>query len=552
MAARPLTRRALLAAAFAPPPAPLFEEVPAAKSGIRWVHDNARSARRYLPESLGPGVAFVDYDNDGWPDIFLVNSGPSDFYRPRRPLRHALYRNNRDGTFTDVTEKAGIPPSQSFGMGIAAGDYENSGFAGLFVTAYGQSSLYRNNRDGTFTDVTRRSGIEAPPWTTSALWFDYNGDGLLDLFLCGFVQYTEKSQDLCLAERGGQSGYCIPRMFRPGACKLFRNNGDGTFSDVSRETGIGTVPAKSLGVVTTDFNKDGLLDLFVANDTLANFLFVRKGARFEDQAIAAMVGLSESGWPRSGMGVDSADINGDGWEDLLVSNIDKERYSLYRNTRHGVFDDLSFAGEIGRATYTMSGWGCKFFDADNDGHLDLLLANGHPDDLVSQRSPNVTWAEPMLYFQGANGTFANRSATAGAIFQRPLPARGLAAGDYNNDGRLDFLVGCNGAAPVLIKNNAGPENHWVGVKLQGKVANRDAIGARITWSTGGRSQSRLKNAGGSYLSTHDQRDILALGASSKCDWVEVQWPQPSKRRERFDAVPVRRYSTLVEGDGRAV
>ena len=552
MAPRPITRRTLLAAAFAAQPTPLFEEVPGAISGIRWVHDNARSARRYLPESLGPGVAFVDFDNDGWPDIFLVNSGPSDFYNPRQPLRHALYRNNRDGTFTDGTAKAGIAPPSSFGMGIAAADYENSGFPGLFITAYGRSTLYRNNRNGTFTDVTAKSGIESPPWSTSALWFDYNGDGLLDLFICGFVDYTEKSQALCIAERGGRPGYCMPRIFRPTACKLFRNNGNGTFTDVSQAAGIASRPSKALGAVTTDFNNDGLLDLFVANDTVENFLFVQRGARFEDQAIGAMVAFGESGWARSGMGVDSADINGDGWQDLFVANIDKERFSLYRNTHHGVFDDLSFAGEIGRATYNLSGWGCKFFDADNDGELDLLLANGHPDDMVSERNPKVTWAEPMLFFQPDGGMLRNRSATAGPVFQKQLAARGLAAGDYNNDGRLDFVVGVNGGAPLLIKNNAGAGNHWAGVRLKGTSANRDGIGAFITWSAGSRRRSRLKTSGGSYLSSHDSRDILGLGQNHKCDWVEIRWPKPSKRVERFDGVPTGRYSVLEEGQGSVV
>lgn len=552
MASRPLTRRSLLSAAFAPPAVPLFEEIPAAKSGIHWRHDNGRSPHRYLPESVGPGVAFVDYENNGWPGVFLVNGGPSDFYRPRQAVRHALYRNNRDGTFSDVTAQAGIAPARSFGMGVAAADYENSGYPGLFLSAYGAATLYRNNRDGTFTDVTAKSGVDAPPWSTSALWFDYNGDGLLDLFVCGFVEYTEKSQAICIAERGGKSGYCIPRIFRPSTCRLFRNNGDGTFTDVSKETGIAGRPAKALGAVTTDFNNDGLLDLFVANDTLENFLFTHRGQRFEDHAIAAMVAFSESGWARSGMGVDSADIDADGWQDLLVTNLDKERYSLYRNTRHGVFDDLSFAGEIGRVTYNMSGWGCKFFDADNDGEIDLLLANGHPDDLVSERNPKVTWDEPLLFMQPGGGMLRDRSATAGPVFHRRLAARGLAAGDYNNDGRLDFVAGVNGGAPLLIRNNAGEGNYWAGVRLKGVTANRDGTGARIAWSAGGVRRARLKTSGGSYLSSHDTRDILGLGRNQKCDWVEIRWPAPSKRVERFDGVPTGRYTVLEEGRGRPV
>ncbi len=285
---------------------------------------------------------------------------------------------------------------------------------------------------------------------------------------------------------------------------------------------------------------------------MENFLFVHRGEGFVDQAMGAMVALSEAGWPRSGMGVDSADINGDGWQDLLVANIDKERYSLYRNTRHGVFDDLSFAGEIGRATYDRSGSGCKFFDADNDGEVDLILANGHPDDLVSQRNPRVTWAESMLFFESTAGVLRDRSASAGPVFQKAIAARGLAAEDYNNDGRLDFLVGVNGGAPLFIKNNSQAGNHWVGIKLRGVTANREGIGARLAWGALGRRRERLKTSGGSYLSSHDSREILGLGQSAQCDWVEVRWPLPSTRIERFHAVPTNRYTVLVEGEGVAL
>ncbi|MCX6626615.1 MAG: CRTAC1 family protein [Candidatus Solibacter sp.] len=506
--------------------------------------------RRYLPESMGPGVAFLDFDNDGWMDIFLVNSGPCDFFQPAQAPKHALYRNDRKGGFIEVKGNAGIAPPKSFGMGVAAGDYNNDGFPDLFITAYGASTLYRNNGDGTFTDVTQKSGIATPGWTTSALWFDYDGDGLLDLFVCSFVEYNEDSQSGCISARGGKPGYCIPRMFRATASFLYRNNGDGTFRNVSAETGITRRLGKALGVVATDVNDDGLLDLFVANDTVENFLFVnRVGKRFDDIAFEAMVAFNRDGTARSGMGVDAADINGDGRQDLFVANLDREMGALYRNTGFGVFDDLSFSSELGLATYYLSGWGLKFFDFDNDGAIDLLLSHGHPDDMVSEYSPRVKYEEPLLLFQQQSGQFRNISARAGPVFQSAFAARGLAAGDYNNDGRVDALVGINGGAPLLLKNNAGMGNHWIGVKLRGVKANRDGVGAKITWSAGGVTRSRLKTAGGSYLSAHDPREVLGLGPAEKLEWIDVQWPQPANRRERFAGFAVDRYVTLTEGEG---
>ena len=306
----------------------MFAEIPQGSSGIRWKHDNAMSNEHYLPESLSPGVAFFDYDQDGWQDIFLVNSGEADFYRPAARPRHALYRNNRDGTFRDVTQKAGLAGGTSFGMGVAAGDYNNDGFPDLYVTAYGRSSLYRNNRNGTFTDVASQSGTQTDRWTTSAAWFDYDGDGLLDLFVCGFVDYRKETQKLCIDARGGKPGYCIPRMFKPSPSLLFRNQGDGTFRDASAETHVARRLGKALGVVASDVNNDGRLDLFVANDTVENFLFLNRGGKtFEDVGYGAMVALSPEGMARSGMGVDSADVDGDGWQDLFVSNIDREMYA---------------------------------------------------------------------------------------------------------------------------------------------------------------------------------------------------------------------------------
>ncbi len=526
---------------------PLFEEVPPSASGITWMHENAMSDERYLPETLGPGCAFLDYDNDGWMDIYLVNSGPCDFYKPKKPLKNALYKNNRDGTFTDVTDKAGVPGG-TFSMGVAVGDYNNDGQLDLFITSYGRCILYRNNGDGTFTNVTDRAGLAAPGWTTSAVWFDYDNDGFLDLFVCSFVEYGLQKHIFCGDNKLGRHYYCIPRVFKPTPSLLFHNNGNGTFTEVSRDTDIERSPGKALGVVATDINNDGRMDLFVANDTIQNFLFINRGNnKWEEVALAAGVGFSDNGQARSGMGVDAFDLRGDGWEDLFVANVDQEMFSLYENNKDETFSDVAHTHGIAQATRLLSGWGLKFFDFDNDGATDLLLANGHPDDMVEMYSTTVKYKEPLLLFRQEGGRLRNISSEAGPVFSKSFPARGLAVGDYNNDGRMDVLVGNNGQAPLLLRNNSGKENHWVGLKLQGARCNRDAIGARITWSVGGAKRSRLKNNGGSYLSSHDPREVLGLGTATKLDWLEIRWPLPSGMVDRLTDLPVDRYVTIVEG-----
>jgi hypothetical protein len=535
---------------FAAPAGPLFEEVPASRSGISFVHVNGMSPERYLPETMGPGVAFFDYDNDGWMDLYIVNSGPCDFFQPKTPLRNALYKNNRDGTFTDVTEKAGVAGGTSFGMGVAVGDYDNDGNADLLVTSYGGCTLYRNNGDGTFTDVTKKAGLGVPGWFTSAVWFDYDDDGRLDLFLCSFVEFGTTKNVVCGDNKLGRRYYCIPRVFNPTASLLFHNNGDGTFTEVSKGTAIAKAMGKALGVVATDLNNDGRTDLFVANDTVQNFLFMNRGKnKWDEIGLASEVGFSANGQPRSGMGVDAADLDGDGWQDLFVANVDQEMFALYRNNKDESFHDTANVHGIGQATRLLSGWGLKFFDFDNDGNLDLFLANGHPDDMVDQYGGAVKYEEPLLLFRGDGTKLQDVSASAGPVFQRSFPARGLAVGDFDNDGRLDVFIGNNGKAPLLLRNRAGEGHHWVGLWLQGVTCNRDAIGARLTWSVSGVTRSRQKTAGGSYLSSHDPREVIGLGTATKLDWLEVRWPAPSTRVERIEAVPEGRYVRVVEGKG---
>ena len=521
-----------------------FQEVPPAKSGINWVHTAGKSPQKYLPETSGAGCAFLDYDNDGWMDIYLVNSGPSEFYNPPRPLGNALYHNNRDGTFTDVTEKAGVAGG-GYGMGCAVGDYDGDGFSDLYVTQVGRSILYRNNGDGTFTDVTAKAGVAAPGWNSSAVWFDYDNDGRLDLFVCQFAEFDRSLP--CGLDPDGTHHYCIPRIFNPRPSRLFHNNGDGTFSDVSKQTGIAGHLGKAWGVVATDLDNDGWMDLFVANDTVANFLFMNRGGHFEEVGLAADVAYSVDGRARSGMGVDSADFDEDGWMDLFVANIDEEIFSLYHNNHDRTFDDVSMPLGIGMSTRWMSGWGLKFFDYDNDGNLDLIVANGFPDDLVDQVSHQVTYREPLLLFRNDGRSFRDVSRESGPVFSKSFPARGLALGDFNNDGAVDVLVSNNDAPPLLLVNNAAKNNHWLGVRLIGRKCNVDAIGARLSFQAGDLKRSHMKVGGGSFLSSHDPRIVLGIGSNAKVNFAEVRWPPPSGLVQRFTNLPVDRYITIVEG-----
>lgn len=490
-----------------------FTEAP--RTGIAWRHDNAKSRDRHLPETVGPGVAVLDYDGDGWMDLYFVNSGAADFFTPVTPLTNALYRNQRDGTFRDVTAKAGVAGA-GFGMGAAAADYDGDGWVDLLVTNYGPNILYRNRGDGTFEDATAKAGVAGAGWHTSAVWFDFDRDGKLDLFVARYVEYRKELAKLCWDEKLKMSAYCVPTLFPPTRSLLYRNRGNGTFEDVSERSGVAAYLGKAFGAVATDVNNDGWADLFVASDMAANGLFVNKqNGTFEEHGLNAGVAYSEGGDPRSGMGVDAADYDGDGWEDLFVANIDQQYFALYRNLRDGSFREGP--GEVRRDTRQLSGWGLKFFDADNDGDVDLILANGHPDDMIARRMPGVTYAEPMLVFENRDGVFRNVSAKAGAVFARSLNARGLAVADLDNDGDVDAVVMVNGGAPIVLRNDGGRRNHWLG--LRGVAA-----GAEIRWTAGGVERRRVRTAGGSFLSSHDPREILGLGAASRVERLEVRWP----------------------------
>ncbi len=529
-----------------PPPktVPQFAEVTPKKSGITWVHNNAHSAERHLPETVGAGCAFFDYDNDGWMDIYLVNSGSADFFTPVITLKNALYRNNHDGSFSDVTEKAGVAGG-SFGMGAAAADYDGDGWIDLYVTHYGRNKLYRNNGNGTFSDVAEKAGVGAPGWTTCAVWFDYDSDGRLDLFVSSFVYYDKALNILC-SDDIDRRYYCIPRPYKPRPSYLFHNNGNGTFRDVSKESGIAGSPGKSFGAVATDVNNDGHMDLFVAKYTVPNFLFINKGGgKFEESGLAAGVAFSAAGKPRSGMGVDAADYDGDGWQDLFVANIEQEFFSLYRNQQDLTFGDEP--GEIGPATQFLSGWGSRFFDYDNDGNPDLFLVNGHPDDLIEMRNPRVKYREQLLLFRNTGKTFEDVSAQSGPVFKEEFSGRGMATGDFDNDGDLDVLIANNGEAPALLRNEGGNRNNWIGLQLIAKQSSPGGIGAMIRWQAGTLKRSRLKIAGGSYLASHDPREVLGLGSAARVDSVEIRWP--SGKINKLTNPPINRYLKVVEGAG---
>ncbi len=498
-----------------------FVEIPSSRTGLVWKHENARSAERHLPETVGAGVAVLDYNGDGWMDLYFVNSGSADFYIPPGPLENALYRNNRDGSFTDVTKAAGVIGG-GFGMGAAAADYDGDGDVDLLVTQYGQNILYRNNGNSTFTDVTEAAGLRGSGWHTSAVWFDYDRDGKLDLFIATYVEYRKDLAKHCWDAKLGVSAYCVPKMFNSTRSRLFHNLGQGRFADVSHESGIAAYEGKAFGAVATDVNNDGWPDLFVASDMAPNALFINQSGRsFEDVGLNSGVAYSQDGDPRSGMGADAADFNSDGWQDLFVANIDQQYFSLYRNRKDMTFHEE--AGEQRRDTRLLSGWGLKFFDFDNDGDPDLILANGHPDDMIAKRMPGVSYAEPLLLFENRKGSFANVSRQSGMVFSKSWNARGLAVGDLDNDGDLEVAIGINGGAPVLLNNEGGNRKNWIGLRLRPSSSNSLAEGAVIEWQAEGLPQRRLRSSGGSFLSSHDHREILGLGSSISTN-VKITWP----------------------------
>jgi enediyne biosynthesis protein E4 len=496
-------------------------------AGITFVHDNAASSEKLLIETMGAGCAWLDYDQDGLLDLYLVNSAPTAAYSPKQPLRSALYHNNGDGTFTDVTARAGVGAEGLFGMGVAVGDYDNDGFPDLLVLGYGRCILYHNNGDGSFSEITSRAGIEnRGRWASSAAWFDYDNDGRLDLVIANYIDWSPETNFYCGDRGPGMRCYCHPDVYHGQPPTLFHNNGDGTFTDVSQSSGLAAKPANGLGVVTFDYDNDGWQDIFIANDSMPNSLFHNnRDGTFREVAYAAGVAVSADGQAEAGMGVDAADTTGRGALDLIVTHLDQQLARFYRNLGNQTFDDATLRSKLGYATFHLSGFGTRFLDYDNDGARDLFIANGHVLDNVHLYNSDVLYAEPKLMFRNAGrGTFENVSGLLGPDLQLPRVSRGVAVGDFDNDGDLDILVSNNGQAPQLLRNDGGNASHWLEIFLIGTKSNRDAVGARVKITAGDLVQYDQRKGGMSYQSAQDPRLHFGLGPHALVDAVEIIWP----------------------------
>jgi len=499
----------------------------AAASGIHFRHDNAATPEKYLIETMGSGCGWLDYDQNGLLDLYFANGAETKLYKPAHPLRGALYRNNGDGTFTDVTEKAGVGAEGLFGMGVAVGDYDNDGFSDLFVLGYGRCILYHNNGDGTFTDVTARAGVaNEGRWGSSAAWFDYDNDGRLDLVIANYIDWSPQKNFWCGDHGPGLRSYCHPDDYNGQPPRLYHNNGDGTFSDVSELSGVGLKPGNGLGVVTFDYDDDGWQDIFIANDSMANFLFHNnRDGTFREVGFAGGVAVSADGRAEAGMGADAADVMGHGRMDLIVTHLDSQLARLYENLGEGYFDDATLRSQMGYATFHISGFGARFMDYDNDGLRDIFMANGHVLDNIEKYNSSVRYAEPKMMFRNlGHGHFENVSDKLGKDFQFPRVSRGAAVGDFDNDGDLDVLVNNNGETPQLLRNDSGNSNHWLEILLIGTKSNRDGVGARVRVSAGDLVQFDQRKGGMSYQSAQDPRLHFGLGSRSNVDSIEIRWP----------------------------
>jgi|SRR5579872_1939022 len=496
-------------------------------SGLTFLHDNAASTEKYLIETMGSGCGWIDYDQNGLLDIYLVNGTATRLYMPQRPLRSALYRNNGDGTFTDVTERAGVGAEGLFGMGVAVGDYDNDGFPDLFVLGYGRCILYHNDGDGKFSDVTSKAGVQnAGKWGSSAAWFDYDNDGKLDLVIANYVDWSPENNFYCGSKGPGLRSYCHPDVYHGQSPTLYHNNGDGTFTDVTMRSGLGQTPGNGLGIVTFDYDDDGWQDIFIANDSMPNFLFHNnRDGTFREVAYSAGVAVGINGQFEAGMGTDAADTTGSGRLDLVVTHLDQQLARLYRNLGDGLFEDATYSSKLSYATFHMSGFGARFMDYDNDGRRDLFMANGHVLDNIQLYNADTRYAEPKLMFRNAgSGVFENVSDQLGPDFLLPCVSRGAAIGDFDNDGDLDILVSNNAQLPQLLRNDGGNSNHWLQLFLVGTRSNRDAVGARVKVVAGDLILYDERKGGMSYQSAQDPRLHFGLGPRSTIDQIEIKWP----------------------------
>ena len=519
-------------------------------AGITFLQDGTGTEEKYYLETMGTGVAWIDYDQDGRMDLYFVQSAATDIYQPAHPLRSALYHNNGDGTFTDVTEKAGLGGAGHYGQGVAVADFDNDGFPDIYVTGYGGGILYHNNGNGTFTDVTAKAGVgEAGLWSTSAGWFDYDKDGWLDLVVANYIDWDPKHNIWCGEHRPGHRSYCHPDNYKGQRIKLFHNNHDGTFTDVSNASGVGKPEAKGMGVVLADFNNDGWTDIAIANDTWPNFLFMNKhDGTFEDVSFVSGMAASEDGRYEAGMGIDAADVDGDGWQDIYITHLDFELNRLYHNNHDSTFTDYTYRSGIGNKAILMSGVSMKFLDYDNDGWPDIVQINGAMVDNVSLYHSDVTYQEPLLMFRNlGQGQFEKVSESLGPDFMRPVAGRGIATADYDNDGDIDIVTNNRDDYPELLRNDGGNSNHWLEIFLIGTRSNRDGIGASLKLTSGGITHVEQAKGGMSYMSASDPRIFFGLGKRSKIDSLEITWP--GGLVERLTNVPVDQIIAVKEGAG---
>ena len=505
-----------------------FEDITRA-AGIRFVHNNGAFGKKYLPETLGPGVGFIDYDNDGWQDIFLVN-GMNWPGHPGRITTSALYHNNHDGTFTDVTRKAGLAVPM-YGMGVAVADYDNDGHDDLFVTAYGQNHLFHNNGNGTFTDVTKQAGLWGiDEFSTSAAWVDYDRDGHLDLLVANYVAWTPAT-DLYCSMDGKDKAYCTPESYKGVSVRLWRNRGDGTFEDATRKAGLYDATSKSLGIAILDANQDGWPDIAISNDTEPNKLYINnRNGTFTEKGVVSGIGFSEDGVARAGMGIDAADYNHSGYPSLAITNFSNQMISLYQNQKNGLFVDIAPQSEVGRKSLLTLGFGCFFFDYDLDGWLDLFIADGHLDPTIERVQQQVHYAEsPHLFHNEGGGKFQDVAAEVGKSFDERRVGRGAAYGDINNDGALDLIMTTNDG-PAALFRNTGATNHSLRLKLWGTKSNRNGIGAVVFVKSAQTGQKLTMRSGSSYLSSSELVLTFGLAKSDRADLVEIHWPSGITQR----------------------
>jgi hypothetical protein len=521
---------------------------------IDFTHANSPTSRKYLPETMGGGVALLDYDNDGRLDIFFVNGakiedpmGPGRVPdKSDRKYWNRLFQQKADGSFADVTEKAGLSGASQnrYGMGVAAGDFDNDGFADLYVTGYGGNTLYRNNGDGTFSDVTARAGVAAAGWSTSAGFFDYDNDGKLDLFVTRYLEWSFDEERFCGERKPGGRAYCHPDNFPGIGNILFHNEGNGTFTDVSRRAGIANPAGKGLGVAFADFDGDGWTDIYVANDSVQCFLYRNNhDGTFTDVSLTAGVGFNEDGKTFAGMGVDFADYDNDGLPDITVTDLSDQRYLLYRNNGDGTFADVTTPSGVGRATLKYSGWSTRLVDLDNDGWKDLFVAQGHVMDNIEVTSPNLSYLQPPLVLRNQKGRFME--VDAGPSMKSRWAGRGAAFGDIDNDGDVDIVVANIGQKAYILRNTAGNQNGWVGIRTRGKKSNRDGIGCRVkVVSASGLTQHYVVSTAVGYLSASDKRIVAGLGADRQAKSIEIRWPAGAV--QHFENVPAGKWIDAVE------